>query len=348
MRFKSKRTIIIILALIIASTVFYGIYNLLPSTNTQPTKKKPLVYFELKNQLGATGNNSTLTSQLISYAGGINIAENETLQYVTLTNEHIILKNPDIIIKFYQGAEPNEEEMNMLKEEIMNRPGWNEINAVKNGKVYIIHYAESSINPRLVMGLIRYAKWIHPELFQDIDIDEVKEYIDNIYGLTTSNTDTQPTSTIMVIDGWDRNVTIKYPAERVVSLASSVSEVICAINASYVLVGVDKYSTFPPYLKDKINFEPGFNVGSGATPSLELIVAQDPDVVFAWQYCTIIDQIEDQGIPVYVLEYPQTVSEVIGMIKTIGSIVGKEDEAEEISGFITGYVDMVKDRTEGL
>jgi len=153
---------------------------------TEGLEQKPLVYFELKNQLGATGNNFTLTSQLITLAGGVNIAENETLQYVTLNNEDIIYnKNPDVIIKFYQGAEPNEEEMNMLKEEIMNRPGWNEINAVKNGKVYIIHYAESSINPRLVIGLIRYAKWIHPELFQDIDIDEVKEYTNNIYGMTT-------------------------------------------------------------------------------------------------------------------------------------------------------------------
>jgi iron complex transport system substrate-binding protein len=122
---------------------------------------------------------------LITLAGGINIAENETSQYVTLNSEYIIDKNPDIIIKFYYGTEPNEEEMNALKEEIIGRAGWDGINAVKEGKVYVINYAESSINPRLVIGLIRYAKWINPELFGDIDVEGIEEYIySEIYGLT--------------------------------------------------------------------------------------------------------------------------------------------------------------------
>ncbi len=160
--------------------------------------------------------------------------------------------------------------------------------------------------------------------------------------------DTQLESMITMIDGENRYVKINHPAKRVVSLASSVSEVVCALNVSDVLVGVDKYSTFPSYLADRIDSEPDFNVGSGATPSLDLIVFKNPDVVFAWPYCIIIDQIEDRGIPVFIIEYPKTVSEVIEMIKTVGLIVGKEEKAEEISDFIMEYADSVKNRTEGL
>ncbi|MCP8323063.1 MAG: ABC transporter substrate-binding protein [Candidatus Methylarchaceae archaeon HK02M2] len=166
------------------SNVMMG-YVKMVENRTKETEQKPLVYFEL-NEPGNTGNGSTIGGSLIKFSGGVNIAENSTLKYLKMNNEYIISTNPDIIIKFYYGIETNEEEMNQLKEDIMNRPGWSVINAVKNDKVFIINYAECSTSPRLVIGLVRYAKWIHNELFTDIDADVVAEYVyTNIYGLKT-------------------------------------------------------------------------------------------------------------------------------------------------------------------
>ncbi|MCP8305102.1 MAG: ABC transporter substrate-binding protein [archaeon] len=157
-----------------------------------------------------------------------------------------------------------------------------------------------------------------------------------------------PDSTATLIDGAGRYTTIKHPVEKVVSLASSVSEILCTLNASEVLCAVDQYSTFPPYLKEKLDTVDDFNVGSGATPSIETIVYHKPDIVFAWPYCTVIDEIEDRGIPVYVLKYPDDMADIIDLIKTVGYIVGREGRAEEISSFMTGYVEMVEDRTKEL
>ncbi|MCX8176273.1 MAG: ABC transporter substrate-binding protein, partial [Candidatus Bathyarchaeota archaeon] len=89
---------------------------------------------------------------------------------------------------------------------------------------------------------------------------------------------TSQPKTVTVVDDLGRNVTVKYPVERIVSLASSISEVICAIGYEEGLVGVDAHSTFPPILKEKVN------LGSGATPSVELTVGLQPDIVFAWYY----------------------------------------------------------------
>ena len=157
------------------SSFLTGYVNLVEN-RTKESDHHPSVYFEL-GEPGKTGNDSTISGSLIKIAGGLNIAGNNSLQYLTINNEYIISSNPDIIIKFYYGTEPDEEEMNNLKDEMMNRPGWSAINAVKNNRIHIIHYSECSTNPRIAIGLIRYAKWINPELFQDLDEIELAEYI---------------------------------------------------------------------------------------------------------------------------------------------------------------------------
>jgi len=54
------------------------------------------------------------------------------------------------------------------KEDIINRPGWEDIKAVKEDKIY---YVDENIvqrpTPRLIEGLEEFAKIIHPEIFKD-------------------------------------------------------------------------------------------------------------------------------------------------------------------------------------
>jgi len=51
--------------------------------------------------------------------------------------------------------------------DIENRTGWSNIDAVKDGRVYIISSDASSIHPSIFNSYI--AKWLHPELFEDLD-----------------------------------------------------------------------------------------------------------------------------------------------------------------------------------
>jgi iron complex transport system substrate-binding protein len=146
---------------------------------------------------------------------------------------------------------------------------------------------------------------------------------------------------IVVFDDMGRAVEVSHPVDSVVSLASSISEVICAIGASDVLVAVDQHSTFPPYLQERIN------VGSGSTPNVELILAQEPDVVFAWHYCRVIEELESQGVPVYVIN-PTSVDEILNEIRNIGEMLSDEEGAEKLTEFMVGYFETVESRTNVL
>jgi len=161
------------------------------------------------------------------------------------------------------------------------------------------------------------------------------------HGLGGIPSEPSPCKTIIVTDDLGRKIEVPYPAKRVVSLASSISEVICALGSSEVLVAVDKYSLFPPCLQDKVD------VGSGSTPNVELILAQEPDVIFTWSYCRVIEELEGQGVPVYVIN-PASVDDILHEIKAVGQMLGNEESAEKLTEFMVGYIEIVKKRTEGL
>jgi iron complex transport system substrate-binding protein len=120
-----------------------------------PDAEKPSVYFEGYSPMCSYGS-GTFTNELISLAGGINIAFNETVRYPILASEYIVQANPDVIIVVSSGA---------AVEDIKTRAGWNEIEAVKNDRVYQMDVKWVSANPRIILGLEQLAKWLHPEIF---------------------------------------------------------------------------------------------------------------------------------------------------------------------------------------
>lgn len=119
-------------------------------------KYRPLVYFEA-GTLGRSRAKGSLTHNLITMAGGINIAKDEPVPFPLLSSEYIIEKNPDIIIVEEYGAPV---------EEIKARKAWQSIKAIKNNRVYksLVYY--TSYTPRCLDGLEQYAKWFHPEVFR--------------------------------------------------------------------------------------------------------------------------------------------------------------------------------------
>jgi iron complex transport system substrate-binding protein len=55
-----------------------------------------------------------------------------------------------------------------MQDEILNRAGVGEVTAVKEGRVYVCDYAIRG-GIRCVVGWLQWAKWIQPNLFEDID-----------------------------------------------------------------------------------------------------------------------------------------------------------------------------------
>ena len=121
-------------------------------------KRKPLVYFEGGNTPFSTRAHGSLGHDLITLAGGINIAKDEPIAFPTLTNEYIIKLNPDVIIVEQYGASIDE---------IRKRPGWSNIPAVRNNRIYKQPSYYTYYSPRCIEGLEQFAKWFHPELFEE-------------------------------------------------------------------------------------------------------------------------------------------------------------------------------------
>jgi len=120
-------------------------------------KSKPKVYFEGYGGVGATRGPGSLTHNLIELAGGENIVGDLDKGFLRVSQEYIIMADPDVIIVEYRGADP---------EEIMSRPGWENITAVKTKRVYKQESYYTNYTPRCVEGLLQYAKWFHPEVFE--------------------------------------------------------------------------------------------------------------------------------------------------------------------------------------
>ena len=138
----------------VCSEIEARINNVTQKLENVTEEKRPLVYYELAG-LGKTVGPGTITNEMISIAGGANLAANETLRYPTLTSEYIVAKNPDIIVVVSYGASIAT---------IKSRAGWGNITAVQNDKIYQIESGWATTSPRLVLGLEQFLKWFYPDL----------------------------------------------------------------------------------------------------------------------------------------------------------------------------------------
>lgn len=120
-------------------------------------ESKPKVFVEIWSHPLMTAGKGSLIDELITLAGGINIAYDTDKTYSYFTAENVIKRNPDCIILGYMQEEVP---LKMLKQ----RFGWQEIAAVKNNRVYndIDPDLLFRPGPRLTDGLKEIHKRLYP------------------------------------------------------------------------------------------------------------------------------------------------------------------------------------------
>jgi len=140
--------------------------------------EKSLVYFAPRGaKLGfydpKEGRDFTRT--VVSYrpleiAGGINVAAEATGNEINIALEQLIAWNPDYI--FIACSLPEDAE---VIDWIKTSPDLQSIAAVANGDVYnsFFPFCRGSPPDRSLFNMIYMAKVLHPEEFQDIDLEEV-------------------------------------------------------------------------------------------------------------------------------------------------------------------------------
>ncbi len=118
-----------------------------------------------------------------------------------------------------------------------------------------------------------------------------------------------------VVDDTKTSTTFNTPPQRVVSLLPSLAETVCALGACQRLVGVDRYTVWPPELSKLPS------VGGGLDPHIEAIVALKPDVVLASSSTRASERLRALGLKVVVLE-PKTHAQVKTVMGTLAQTLG--------------------------
>ena len=148
----------------------------------QVTEKKS-VYWEYGGDYTTCipGTSNDGWHNMIQMAGGENIFGDASLAGKDIDPEKIIEADPDLIVKIYAGevvgnsgvfTAPPQEEFAAKAENMLKRPGWAELKAVKEGNFYL-NTAFMSGGLGKMIGAAYIAKWLYPDLMTDLDPDQL-------------------------------------------------------------------------------------------------------------------------------------------------------------------------------
>ncbi|HET9644497.1 MAG TPA: helical backbone metal receptor [Burkholderiaceae bacterium] len=115
----------------------------------------------------------------------------------------------------------------------------------------------------------------------------------------------------------DRGVTLtlQRPARRIVTLLPSLTETVCALDGCGRLVGTDRYSNWPPEVRQLPK------TGGLDDANVERIVSLKPDLVLAAGSTRAIGRLESLGVTVAALE-PKTHADVERVLHTVAALLG--------------------------
>jgi iron complex transport system substrate-binding protein len=130
-------------------------------------------------------------------------------------------------------------------------------------------------------------------------------------------------SDIRVVDDSGQTLTLQKPAQRIVSLAPHITELLFAVGAGVAVVGASDFSDYPEAARAIPR------VGGGGGLDLEAILALQPDLVIAWESGNPAGQtrrLQQLGLPVFFSE-PGRMEDIISSLERFGQLTGKQEEA---------------------
>jgi iron complex transport system substrate-binding protein len=140
-----------------------------------PVEDRVPVYLESWHDYKSAGKGSGYDEK-IELAGGRNVFGENPVEYPVVDPEAVISRNPDVIVKIVGAGElafggygdDDQSSFETVCRTIGNRPVWDRISAVRDGRVHIIH-SDVIGGPEFFIGTAYLAKWFYPDLFTDLD-----------------------------------------------------------------------------------------------------------------------------------------------------------------------------------
>ncbi|MCL1827102.1 MAG: helical backbone metal receptor [Candidatus Cloacimonetes bacterium] len=119
-------------------------------TIAENRQNNPKVFIEIYGNPIMTADNSAYLGDLLTLAGGINIFPALARDYCRVNAEDVVFQNPDIILLTYPGV---------TTEDIKQRKGWAEVNAVQHSRIYTIDELDPDLilraGPRNIEGIAK-------------------------------------------------------------------------------------------------------------------------------------------------------------------------------------------------
>ncbi len=115
-------------------------------------------------------------------AGLVNVAYNPRMVWYKVSMEQVIAWNPDIVIVHFLRKRMG----NYTVEDILGDPRWQQVKAVKEGRVYVVIVGYVGWYPAmLVINTMQLAKIAYPEKFTWLDVvREANEIYETLYGVS--------------------------------------------------------------------------------------------------------------------------------------------------------------------
>lgn len=127
---------------------------------------------------GSYGRDNFLGNKMIEMAGGRSLTAENRGEWINVDSEWIIEQNPDVLIReYYNITKTNDPELGysassnlkakIMMDTIVAMPAFESSNAVREKNVHMIF--GNIVSESWFLGLPYIAKWLHPEIFKDLD-----------------------------------------------------------------------------------------------------------------------------------------------------------------------------------
>ena len=144
-----------------------------------------------------------------------------------------------------------------------------------------------------------------------------------------------------LVDDMGYSLILTSPPERVVSLAPSNTEILFAVGAGDKVVGVTDFCNYPYEFEAWVEAGNMSSIGSFKNPSVEPIIALDPDLVLASkQSVGAVESLRNLGVNVLVLD-AKNISGVLRDILLVGRAVDRYNEAVALESDLRQKIDVI-------
>ncbi|WP_321879209.1 cobalamin-binding protein [Paraburkholderia bannensis] len=139
---------------------------------------------------------------------------------------------------------------------------------------------------------------------------------------------------VSAVDDNGDTITLAAPAQRVVSLAPHITELVYAAGGGAKLVGAVSYSDYPPQAKSVPR------VGDNRALDLERIAALKPDLIVVWRHGNAqqqLDRLRELHIPLFFSE-PHRLDDVATSLTRLGTLLGTDATAQDAARAYRGQI----------